>query len=111
MSGKETYAQACIRARAARARLHDSLSATGARITPARLKADLRDKTVQGVVEAGRNVQAAVRSRPLAASAAGIAFIAYLARRPLGTLFHRLFVRIRDRREDRHLSESETDNG
>jgi hypothetical protein len=109
MSEKNSYQDACARAETARAQLFDSLSATKARLTPARLKADVRAKAVQSVVDTGHSIQAAVKKRPVAASAAGIAFFALLVRRPLGTLFRRLFVRLRDRREDRRISE--TDNG
>lgn len=109
MSENSSYQDACIRALAARAQLKKSFGATKARITPARLRADVRRKTVQSVVDTGHAIQAAVQKRPVAASAAGIALIAYLTRRPLGTLFHRLFVRLRDRREDR--PNSETDDG
>lgn len=109
MSDNSSYQAACARALAARAQLRSSFCATKARVTPARLKAGVRSKAVQSVVDTGHSIQAAVQKRPVAASAAGIALIAYLARRPLGTLFHRLFVRLRDGREDRR--NSETDNG
>lgn len=109
MTDIREYQDACARASAARAQLKNSLGVARMRIMPDRLKADVRDKIVQSAVDAGQSVQTTVKKHPVAASATGIALIAYLARRPLRTFFHRLFVRSRDEQDNR--STSETDNG
>lgn len=103
------YQDACVRASAARARLQNSLLATKARISPGRLKADIQHKAIRSVVEAGQSLQTTVKAHPVAAGAAGVTFIAYCARRPLWTLFNRLFVRLHNGRNYRRSSE--TKNG
>ena len=109
MTDIRDYQDACARASVARTQLKNSLSVAKMRIMPDRLKADVRNKIVQSAVGAGQSIQTAVKERPVAASATGIAFIAYLARRPLRTLFHRLFVRVRNGQDNRRNSEN--DNG
>ncbi|MDX3899440.1 MAG: hypothetical protein QHC40_02840 [Sphingobium sp.] len=111
MSEDMAYRAACERARARRAALTDSAHAAAARIAPARLREDLREKVVQGAHNTVHKLQAGARKRPVAAGAAGIALIAWFARRPLWTLLRRLFVDESDEelRDDR--PSSETDNG
>ncbi len=110
MSEDTAYRAACERARARRAALTDSAHAVQARIAPARLRADLREKVVQGAHNTVHALQAGARKRPIAAGAAGIALIAWFARRPLWTLLRRPFVESdEDLRDDR--PSSETDHG
>lgn len=109
MTDIRDYHDACSHASAARAQLKNSLGVAKMRIMPDRLKADVRNKIVQSAVDASQSIRTTVKKHPVAASATGIALIAYLARRPLRTLFHRLFVRSRDEQDNR--SNSETDNG
>lgn len=111
MSDDLAYRAACERARERRAALTDSAHAVKARVAPARLRADLREKVVQGAHNMVHTVQVGARKRPVAAGAAGIALIAWFGRRPLWTLLRRLFVEEGDEdlRDDR--PSSETDHG
>ncbi len=111
MSVKDSYRAACERADARRARLLDSLRATTARISPDRLRSDVRAKVVNGALDTAHTLRTAVRERPVAASAAGIALVAWLARRPLWTLFRRLFVEKTDEDQQDDRPQPETDDG
>ncbi|MEJ7927665.1 hypothetical protein WG908_12975 [Sphingobium sp. AN641] len=104
MSSEEAYRAATERAEARRAALLDSIAAATARVTPARLRADAKDKVTQGMMALGTKTGDMVRDRPVMVAATASALVAYLARRPIAALFKRLYVRVRDRN-------SENDNG
>ncbi|MET0370990.1 MAG: hypothetical protein ABW039_06395 [Sphingobium sp.] len=104
MKRGDAYRAAVEEARIRRGLFLDSLSQTRARIAPGRLGDDLKGAIVQKVQDAGTGVVNAVRDRPWATAAGATAFVAYLARRPIGSLLHRLYVRAR-------TGEWENDNG
>lgn len=104
MNKRETYRAASRHAQEQRQRFLDSLSVTKERITPARLTQDVKDGIAN---KAGGIVTGAVtkvRENPWASGAAAAALIGYLARRPIGSLLHRLYVRAR-------TGQWETDDG
>lgn len=107
MSQEQAYRDAVVRADAARARLRDSAEAAKARIAPARLKQDAKDKIKGAALDVVAKGAAQARERPYAIGGAVIAFGLYLARRPLLNLFQRLYVRF----TETYPEHSETDDG
>ncbi len=107
MSRESEYRAACARVQERRAVMQASLDAAKARITPARIRQDIKAKTLASILNGGASLAAKVDQRPFATGAAAAAFALYLFRRPLAALFGRLFVRLRDRNPDY----SETDDG
>lgn len=100
MNSENAYRAATERAEARRAALVESLTVARARVTPARLGADARDKLAQTVVTVGTKASDTVRDRPVVTAAAVAALCAYLARRPIAALLGRLYVRVRDRNSE-----------
>lgn len=107
MNLESRYRAACDRADAARGRLHLTAEEAKARITPARLKQDAKDRMSGAVRGSIAQVAANVQQRPVAIGAAATAFGLFLFRRPLAALFGRLYVRFRNTDPDI----SETDDG
>lgn len=107
MSRKEKFQAASDLVEARRSLFLANLKAARARLSPARLKADARDRVVHGLVDAGHNVRRTVQERPVATTAAALALGAYLARRPLAALFHRLYVRLRNGPDAHSISEDD----
>jgi hypothetical protein len=103
MNQEAAYRDACTRADEQRARLAASAQAAKARIAPARLKQDAKNKVTATALDAAAYAAAKVQQRPVAIGAAAAAFGLFLARRPLAALFGRLYVRFRNR--DTDLSE------
>ncbi len=101
------YAEACVRAETARARMLASAEDAKARIAPARLKQDATSAVTGAVLSGVAKGAAQAQQRPIAIGAAATAFILYLARRPLAALFGRLYVRVKDAQQQI----SETDDG
>lgn len=90
------YRAACDRADTAKGRLQLTAEEAKARITPARLKQDAKDKA-SGAVRGGiARIAAKAQQRPVAIGAAATAFGLFLFRRPLAALFGRLYVRFRN---------------
>lgn len=104
MSKQTDYRAATAHAEAAKARFMATLGEARQRIAPARLKSDARQKAAGLAIDAGQAARAGIRQRPVAIGAAAGALLLWLARRPIGTLFHRLYVRFKTRN-------SETDDG
>ncbi|MEJ7935647.1 hypothetical protein WG907_15460 [Sphingobium sp. AN558] len=95
MSEHQNYRQASFRADQRKAILLSSLGDAKARLAPARLMADAKDKVI-GAVTAIPNIGVEkARQRPLAVGSAVGAFLIYLFRRPLGTFFNRQYVRLK----------------
>jgi hypothetical protein len=107
MTLETRYREACERADAARGRLTLSADAAKDRITPARMKQDLKDKSSDAVKNGIARLGAKARQRPVAIGAAVAAFGLFLARRPLTALFGRLYVRLKNASTDN----LETDDG
>lgn len=107
MRMEQAYRDAVDRADAARARLRESADVAKARIAPARLKQDAKDKIKNAALNAVASGAAQARARPYAIGGAVAAFGLYLARRPLLNLFHRLYVRLAETSPEH----SETDDG
>jgi hypothetical protein len=91
MSAADRYRAAIVDAQEKKARFLDSAAAAKARVSPARLKQDV--KTAIG--NKASNAVAGVRQRPWAFGAAGAALVLYMARRPIGSLLRKLYVRAR----------------
>ncbi|WP_394440889.1 hypothetical protein ACGGKE_05870 [Sphingobium naphthae] len=107
---ESAYRAAIAHADAQRARLKESAQAAKARIAPARLKQDAKDKVSATALDGVAYVGAKVQQRPVAAAAGGLGL--FLARRPIGALLCGLYVRFRDRDIDPHnIDNSETDDG
>lgn len=107
MNLESRYRAACDRADAAKGRLHLTAEETKARITPARLKQDAKDKASATVRDGIAQVAAKAQQRPVAIGAAATAFGLFLFRRPLAALFGRLYVRFKNSGTDI----SENDDG
>jgi DNA-binding IclR family transcriptional regulator len=107
MTAQTSYREAVARAEIAKAQLRKSAQDTKERVSPARLKQDVKDK-ISGAAKRGvTRVSDKARQNPVAVGAAGTAFILFLARRPLTALFKRLYVRFTNARSH----ELENDNG
>ena len=97
MSSEEQYLQAAAEVERRKASFYSSAAAVKKRIAPARLKADIQDKVVDGLQKGAARVTTRVSERPVETGAAATAFLIYLNRRPLSALFRRLYVRITNR--------------
>lgn len=106
MNLETRYREACDRADAARGRLGVTAQQAKARITPAQLKKNVKDKASAAVKTGVSRVTTKARQRPVAFGAAAAAFALFLARRPLTALFGRLYVRFRNTQDN-----SEIDDG
>lgn len=104
MSKPASYREATLRVHESKARLLSSLGNAKARVAPGRLMADAKAGAVSAIMDIPALAVAKARQRPAAVGAASVAFLLYLFRRPLGTLFGRLYVRWKNRNP-------ETDNG
>ncbi|HEX7741724.1 MAG TPA: hypothetical protein VF442_04720, partial [Sphingobium sp.] len=112
MSPEEQYRQASAQAERRKAELLSSAAAVKARIAPARLKQDVRQKAAESLAEGGAYIAAKATQRPVAVGAAAGALLLYVFRRPLSALFGRIYVRLTDRPPLKHRTEtSETDDG
>lgn len=107
MNQQERYAQASAAADRKKAAFLSSASAAKARITPARLKQDIKQKAKDGLANGSVGIAAQVKERPVAFGAAGAALLLYFFRRPLSALFRRAYVRIKNHSPER----SENDDG
>lgn len=91
------YRAAIANADAHRAQLLESAQAAKARIAPARLKQDAKDKVAATALDGVAYVGAKFQQRPIAMTAAAGALGLFMARRPMTALLRRLYVRIKDR--------------
>lgn len=107
MNLTERYRQAEARADERRAQFLASASAAKARIAPAQLKQDAKQKAADSLANGRDYITAKVQERPIAAGAAAAALVIYLFRRPLSALFKRTYVWV----TNRHPERAETDNG
>lgn len=96
MSLEERYVQATARAEQQKAVFLSSAAAAKARLAPARLKEDLKQKAVDGVLNGSAYVAAKAHQRPIAFGAAAGALVLYLFRRPISALFGRMYVRMKN---------------
>ena len=107
MTQQQRYAQAAAEAERRKTAFLSSAAEAKARIAPARLKQDIKQKASEGLANGSAQLAAKVQERPIAFGAAGAALLLYLFRRPLSVLFRRAYVRIRN-----HSPEiSENDDG
>lgn len=93
MNRIEAYHAANARAERTKAAFLGSLSAAKARIAPARLKNDVRQKVAHTMMGGAAGAAARVQERPFAFGAAAGALTIFLARKPLAALFRRLYVK------------------
>ncbi|WP_323810119.1 hypothetical protein [Sphingobium baderi] len=93
MNREAAYRQAVAQAEEKKAQFLLSAQAAKARVAPARLKQDAKDKVISLATGGAAHAAAKVQENPVAAGAGLTAFLLYLARRPLAALFHRLHVR------------------
>jgi hypothetical protein len=107
MTDETAYRAACLRADAARARFHDSADAARARVAPARLKQDVKDKLSGAARNGAAKVVETARERPAVAAAWGAGLLLFFGRRPLAALFRRLYVRF----GNPHSTDTENDDG
>lgn len=107
MSSEERYRQATAQAEQRKVAFLASAAAVKARITPARLKQDVKQKAVDRLTEGGAYIAAKATQRPFAVGAAAGALLLYVFRRPISALFGRIYVRLNDRRP----ATSENDDG
>ncbi len=107
MTDTQSYRDACAKAQIAKDRLAASADEAKARIAPARLKQDVVGKIKASACSMLSNTKAKAREHSVATSAAGGAFLLFLARRPLWALLRRSYVRVRTA----YSRDTETDNG
>ncbi|WP_313808689.1 hypothetical protein [Sphingobium sp.] len=107
MNREDAYRDAAARVDARKAALMSSALAAKARLAPARIRQDVRDKATETLLDGAAYAAAKVQQRPAATAAALGALVLYVMRRPLGTLFRRMYVRMRNGTE----TTSETDDG
>ncbi|MGE4323252.1 MAG: hypothetical protein AB7E60_09515 [Sphingobium sp.] len=100
MNRKAAYRLAVTEAEEAKARFLATLGEAKQRMAPARLKSDAKQKAAELVLDTGRKAAAGIKQRPIASGAAAGALIICLARRPIGTLFRRLYVRFKTRNSE-----------
>jgi hypothetical protein len=99
MSPLDSYREATVRAEQKKAAFLASAEVAMARVAPARLKQDVRTKADETVREGIALAAAKVAQRPVATGAAAGAFLLFLMRRPIGSLFRRLYVRLGNRKD------------
>ncbi len=109
MSRADHYRIAVARAEARRAAFMASAADARARIAPARLKSDVKEKLVTRIGNTAQSMAETVRTRPGATAAVILGVGAWFARRPIAALFQRLYVRVRH--PDARPDIMETDNG
>lgn len=107
MSPEQRYRQASAQAEERKATFLSSAAVAKARLTPARLTRDAKEKASETLSNGKAYLTAKVQERPVAVGAAAGALVLYLFRRPLSALFRRMVVRITNRSPDT----SETDDG
>ncbi|KKW90073.1 hypothetical protein [Sphingobium chungbukense] len=107
MSREEAYQAAANRAEERKATFLSTMQTARERVAPARLKQDAKVKVSQTVLDGAAYAAAKVQQRPAATAAALGAFALYVMRRPLGTFFRRIYVRISNHTDET----SETDHG
>ena len=107
MNREKQYLQASTHAAQKKVAFLSSAAATKARLSPARLKQDVKHKAVEGLLNGSSHAVAKVNEHPVAVAAGGGALLLYLFRRPLSALFGRMYVRITNRTPET----SETDDG
>ncbi|WP_150292248.1 hypothetical protein [Sphingobium estronivorans] len=100
MNREDAYHTAKLRAEDRKAAFLSAVQTSKARVTPARLKQDAKDKISETVLDGAAYAAAKVRQRPAATAAAVSALAIYAMRRPIGALFRRLYVRISNRTEE-----------
>jgi hypothetical protein len=93
MTDETSYHAARLRADEAKERFMESVQAAKARVAPARLKQDAKDKISGAARNSVAKVKATARERPAVAAAWGAALLLFFARRPVAALFRRLYVR------------------
>lgn len=89
------YRQASLRASQRKAVLLSSLDDAKARLAPARLASDAKDKVIGAITAIPKLGVEKAGQRPVAVGSAVGAFLIYLFRRPLGTFFNRQYVRLK----------------
>lgn len=103
MTSESVYRAACADVAAKKLRLHSSLQDARARIAPARLKQDAKNKAAATLMDGAAYGAAKIQQRPIAFGAAATAFGLFLARRPIAALLGRLYVKLKN-------SQSESDD-
>ena len=107
MSLEEQYARATSQAEQRRAVFLSSAATAKARISPARLKQDVKNKAQNGLRDGSAKAKATVQEHPFAVGAAATALTLYFFRRPVSALLRRVYVRLTNRKPEL----SETDDG
>ncbi|HKY82099.1 MAG TPA: hypothetical protein VJM09_11590 [Sphingobium sp.] len=107
MSPEQQYRAASVEAERRKTALRTSAATAKARIAPARLVRDVKEKALDTLSNGKAYVVAKAEERPIAVGAAAGAFALYIFRRPLSALFKRIYVRITNRSPET----SEIDDG
>lgn len=107
MTAETSYRAAVVKANLAKTQFRQSVQDAKARVAPARLKQDAKNKITGAAKNGVARVGEKARKNPVAMGAAGTAILLFLARRPVTALFRRLYVRLTNARSH----ELETDNG
>jgi hypothetical protein len=93
MTDEISYQAARLRAENAKARFMDSVQVAKARVAPARLRQDVKDKISATAHNSVAKVKMTARERPAVAAAWGAGLLLFFGRKPLAALFRRLYVR------------------
>lgn len=107
MTAEEQYQRATVEVEQKKAAFRSSATVAKARLSPTRLKQDVKGKVSDGLHKVSSTAMTQISERPVATSAAAGALAIYLFRRPLSALFRRIYVRITNRTPD----QSEKDDG
>lgn len=107
MSSEIAYRDACAKAQIAKEKFAETSREAKARIAPARLKQDVIANAKMSASDLAARASAKVKERPIASGAAGIAFLLFLARRPVMALLKRSYVHCRNV----YSRDTETDHG
>ncbi len=94
MMAEDRYRAATAEAERRKAAFLSRISATKARLSPARIKQDAKDKLGTKLHGVRDHAAATATEHPVALGAAAGAFVLYLFRRPLSALFQRTYVRL-----------------
>ncbi|WP_030540516.1 hypothetical protein [Sphingobium sp. DC-2] len=107
MTAEERYRLATVEAERKKAAFLSSAAEAKARVSPARIKQDVKQKAGESLHNASAQAMAKANEHPVATAAGAGAFVLYLFRRPLAALFRRTYVRLSNRTPD----QSEKDDG
>lgn len=96
MTAEDQYRASARDAEAKKARFLGDVQIAKARLSPARLTQDVKDKASAAFNDASTRAQDGIRQHPVAAGAAAVGVAAYILRRPLAALSERAVLYARD---------------